>query len=61
MPNGPDSNRLASTPVRDVLSRMPEWVRQDLANKDPTARARAEETLAAMIGAAMDAATSKVD
>jgi len=36
-----------------ILQRAPEWLRQDLASKDATARERAEETLAAMIGDAL--------
>lgn len=39
--------------VRELLARAPEWVRVDLASKDAMARARAEETLAAMIEAAL--------
>jgi hypothetical protein len=40
--------------VRELLARAPEWVRIDLASKDATTRARAEETLAAMIEAALN-------
>lgn len=32
-----------------VLGRAPQWLRHDLAGKDIAARARAEETLAAML------------
>jgi hypothetical protein len=39
--------------VRELLARAPEWVRVDLASKDAMARARAEETLAAIIEAAL--------
>ena len=39
--------------VNEVLGHTPQWVRSDLASKDPHFRARAEETLAAMIGAAL--------
>jgi len=35
------------------LERAPEWVRHDLAAKDAAIRARAEETLAAMIASAL--------
>ena len=35
--------------VLGVLERAPEWIRHDLAAKDAAIRARAEETLAAMI------------
>ncbi len=38
--------------VQKVLARAPEWLRTDLAARDPLARERAEETLAAMISAA---------
>ena len=41
--------------VTDVLSRMPQWVRDELSSKDPLVRARAEETLAASIAAAIAA------
>lgn len=36
-----------------VLERAPQWVRQDLLSADPIVRARAEETLAAMISSAL--------
>lgn len=36
-----------------VLERAPQWVRQDLLSGDPIVRARAEETLAAMISSAL--------
>lgn len=39
--------------VSDVLGRAPEWVRADLASRDPLVRRRAEETLAAMIASAL--------
>jgi len=38
--------------VLRVLERAPQWVRQDLLTSDPVVRARAEETLAAMISSA---------
>lgn len=41
--------------IAAVLHRAPEWVRHDLATKDPSARQRAEEALAAMISAALRA------
>lgn len=47
----PDLTRL----VTDVLSRMPQWVRDELSARDPLTRARAEETLAALIAAAIAA------
>jgi len=39
--------------VLGVLARAPQWVRQDLLSSDPIVRARAEETLAAMISSAL--------
>lgn len=39
--------------VNQVLGRAPEWVRLDLSSKEPLVRRRAEETLAAMITAAL--------
>lgn len=39
--------------VEKVLARAPEWVRVDLAARDPLQRQRAEETLAAMIASAI--------
>lgn len=40
--------------LRDLLARAPEWIRTDLASKDAITRSRAEETLAAMIEAALN-------
>lgn len=37
-----------------VVERAPQWVRRDLGAKDPVARIRAEESLAAMIADALD-------
>lgn len=37
------------TTIGDVVSRIPEWVRRKLLSADPLTRARAEETIAAMI------------
>lgn len=39
--------------VLRVLERAPQWVRQDLLSGDAVVRARAEETLAAMISSAL--------
>lgn len=39
--------------VTAVLSKAPQWVRHDLASHEPTLRLRAEESLAAMIAAAL--------
>lgn len=36
-----------------VIERAPQWLRHDLESKDAAARARAEETLAAMISDAL--------
>jgi hypothetical protein len=40
--------------ILQALSNMPDWVRQDLAAKDAAVRQRAEETLAAIIAAAVN-------
>ena len=37
-----------------VVERVPEWIKRDLDAKDPVARIRAEESLAAMIADALD-------
>lgn len=39
--------------VTGILARAPDWIRKDLASKDPGSRTRAEEALAALIGAAL--------
>ena len=39
--------------IAKAVESIPEWLRQDLLSKDPVARQRAEETLAAMIVAAL--------
>ncbi len=44
--------------VNDVLRNAPQWVRIDLASKDAQVRGRAEEVLAAMIGAVLAKATT---
>ncbi|WP_209045359.1 hypothetical protein [Rhizorhabdus histidinilytica] len=41
--------------IARVVEHAPEWLRQDLASKDLAARGRAEETLSAMIAAALKA------
>lgn len=46
-------NEAISKTVLAVIERAPEWIRHDLAAKDATIRARAEETLAAMIANAL--------
>ena len=40
-----------------VLARVPQWIRHDLVSAEPAARTRAEEALAAMIGAALEEQT----
>lgn len=52
-----DSEKLLSV-ITGVLERAPQWVRDDLAVKDPGRRSRAEESLAAMIVAALREAPS---
>lgn len=47
----PDRDILAR--VGPLLARMPEWVRHDLGSKEAHVRARAEESLAMMIEAAL--------
>ncbi|WP_200933188.1 MULTISPECIES: DUF6771 family protein [unclassified Sphingomonas] len=39
--------------ITKVIENAPDWLRQDLASKDAGLRTRAEETLAAMITAAL--------
>jgi hypothetical protein len=39
--------------ILQVLTYAPQWMRRDLESKDANARARAEETLAAMIANAL--------
>ncbi|MEV4933977.1 hypothetical protein MRBLSP13_002157 [Sphingobium sp. LSP13-1-1.1] len=39
--------------ILGVIERAPQWIRHDLAAKDAASRARAEETLAAMIADAL--------
>jgi hypothetical protein len=43
-----------TTIILRVLERAPQWVRRDLESKDLAIRARAEETLAAMIANALE-------
>jgi len=40
--------------VLSVLARAPQWVKQEMLSSDAVVRARAEETLAAMISSALD-------
>jgi hypothetical protein len=39
--------------IAKTVESTPEWLRQELVSKDPIARQRAEETLSAMIAAAL--------
>lgn len=39
--------------ITAAVERAPDWVRQDLTSKEDSVRRRAEETLAAMISAAL--------
>ncbi|MDR6513429.1 hypothetical protein J2792_004326 [Novosphingobium capsulatum] len=55
----PHASRVAignktKTRILGVIERAPQWLRNDLAAKDPAARARAEESLAAMLVDAID-------
>lgn len=45
--------------VSRVISRVPQWVRHDLASKDAVARVRAEETLAAMVINGLESGTAE--
>lgn len=53
-PHSAPMNDAITRIVLAVLQRAPEWIRHDLATKDAATRARAEETLAAMIGSAFE-------
>jgi len=46
-------NTPLTTAILQVVERAPQWVRHDLDSKDAVIHARAEETLAAMISAAL--------
>jgi hypothetical protein len=39
--------------LANMIAKLPDWIRHDLASKDKILRARAEETLLAMIEAAV--------
>jgi len=47
----------ANIAICSLLERIPQWVRNDFARKDPTTRQRAEETLAAMLVIALEQTT----
>jgi hypothetical protein len=49
-----EMNETLTGTVLHVIERTPQWVRHDLESKDAAIRVRAEETLAAMIAAALD-------
>ena len=40
--------------VEQLLAKAPQWLRQDLLSSDASTRRRAEETLAAMVAAALN-------
>ena len=44
----------SSNSVRQMVERMPKWLRVDLSSADPMLRQRAEDALFAMIAAATD-------
>ncbi|MGN6376434.1 MAG: DUF6771 family protein [Sphingomonas sp.] len=44
--------------VTEIIARAPEWIRADLASKDPAARQRAEEAFAAKIADALGLTSS---
>lgn len=50
-------NAAITSIILAVIERAPQWVRHDLESRDSAIRARAEETLAAMIAAALQEAT----
>jgi len=39
--------------ICETIGKAPEWIRVELSSKDPTARLRAEEALAAIIASAL--------
>jgi hypothetical protein len=47
-------DELTRMTILHVIERAPQWVKHDLEAKDRSVRARAEETLAAMIGNALN-------
>lgn len=50
-------NAAMTSTILAVIERAPQWVRHDLESRDSAIRARAEETLAAMIAAALQDAS----
>jgi hypothetical protein len=51
----PQMDQTAKDALNNALARMPEWLRHDLAAKENAVRLRAEESLAAILIAALDA------
>ncbi|EGD60852.1 hypothetical protein Y88_1647 [Novosphingobium nitrogenifigens DSM 19370] len=49
------------TRILGVIERAPQWLRSDLAAKDASARARAEEALAAMLVDAIEESLAAAD
>ncbi|MCW1985396.1 UNVERIFIED_ORG: hypothetical protein M2348_001128 [Sphingomonas sp. R1F5B] len=49
------------TRILGVIERAPQWLRNDLAAKGPTARARAEEALAAILVDAIGGSQAAAD
>ena len=43
--------------LHKAVARLPEWIRHDLTVKDPVTRRQAEESLAAMLVAALESET----
>ncbi len=50
-----------SSIILHVIERAPQWMRRDLEAKDPVVRTQAEEALAAMIAAALENRTARID
>ena len=47
------------TQIIEIVSRAPEWIRQELASKDQTTRNRAEDALATLIATALNEAAKR--
>ena len=52
-------NQAAIDLLTRTVTRLPDWVRHDLAAKDSAVRLRAEETLVAMIANVLSAGTNE--
>ncbi len=48
----------SSNSIRQMVERIPQWLRADLSSTDPMFRGRAEDALSAMIIAAIDTANT---